>query len=171
MATFSKHYIITVLLFFAGAPLLHQFLHNVDGPSESYGVSRTLPNEPRKYQQTQIKSPDASLPGSAGHTVIPAKFEATLEKSAPKDESTDTQKDIGLVLVEIGQPLRAEEPAQWTQEKYWQEIDIGRPRLTDAWTYDEVSALNQPISIEKDSLEHYSDVIEIGAGRDVNPYP
>lgn len=172
MGIFSKPYIIAVLLFLAGAPLLHQFLHSADGPLERYGGEvQTLPSEKGKYQQTLIRSPNASPQNSAGRIGTPAIFAGAPGKSASKDESTDTQRDMDLALVEIGLPLNADEPAQWTQEEYGQEIDIGVPRSADAWTYDEVSAFEQPINIEKQSWERYADIIEIGPEMDVNPYP
>lgn len=163
MATFSKPYIITVLLFLAGAPLLHQFLHSADGPLERYGGEvQTLPSEKGKYQQTLIKSPDVSPQNSAGRIGTPALFGGSPENSSSKDESTDTQRDIDLVLVEIGPPLDADEPAQWMQEEYGQEIDIGVPRSADVWTYEEFPAFEQPINIEQASSERYPEIIEIG---------
>jgi len=172
MATISKPYIITVLLFLAGAPLLHEFLHSADGPLESYvGEVQTLPNEKGTYQQTLIKSPDVSPQNAASRIGTPAIFGGTPEKSASKHESTDNQRDMDLTLVEIGPPLNADEPAQWTQEKYGQDIAIGAPRSADAWTYDEVSAFEQPINIEKEASERYPDIIEIGPEMDIYPYP
>jgi hypothetical protein len=163
MATISKPYIITVLLFLAGTPLLHQFLHSADGPSESYvGEVQTLPSEKGTYQQTLIKSPDVSPQNAASRIGTPAIFGSTPEKSASKDESADTQRDMDLALVEIGPPLNADEPTQWTQEKYGQEIDIGVPRSADTWTYDEASAFKQPVNIEQAFSELYPDIIEIG---------
>ena len=167
MATFSKSYIIKVLLFLAGAPLLHQFLHSADGPSESYAVLQTHPNENEKYQHTLTESPDVAQQGSTSFADTPATFGGGLQKSASKDESTDTLRDMDLVLVEIGPPLNADEPAQWTQEEYGQEIDIGLPRSADTWTYHEDSEL-KPINTEKESSEVYPDIIEIGPEIDVN---
>jgi len=190
VATFSKPYIIKVLLFLAGAPLLHQFLHSADGPSESYAVLQTHPNENEKYQHTLTESPDVAQRGSASFADTPATFGGGLQKSASKDESADTLRDMDLVLVEIGPPLNADEPAQWTQEEYRQEINIGPPlnadepaqwtqeeygqeidiglsRSADTWTYHEDSEL-KPIDTEKESSEVYPDIIEIGPEMDVN---
>lgn len=172
MATISKPYIITLLLFLAGVPSLHQFLHSADGPSESYMREvKTLPNENGTYHQTLIKSSDVPPQNAESRIRTPAIFGGTAEKSASKDESTDTQRDRDLASVEIGPPLNADEPAQWTQEKYGQEIAIGAPRSADAWTYDEASAFNQPMNIENGSSDRYPDVIEIGPEMDVDPYP
>ena len=170
MAIATRPWIVAMLLLLVGAPPLHDFLHSGDDGAKSGEVTHQSYNDIATDRHAFASLSETSVQIDAIHTGVSSTPQHTAEQSLPTHASTSRRSSLDTAVMEVGPPVNADAPAEWLQEEYASEINIGEYFSADAPVDHEFSVPEEPINVEKERSERHSGLIEIGPEIEVEPY-
>lgn len=170
MSIFTKPCIVAVLLFWAVAPLLHQFLHSGEIPSERLGALHLVSNDRRTDQVSLMRLPELSAKRSNVRDAVTTTSGNTNPQLLAVETLTQSKRSLGDELIEVGSYLNADDPVELAQWEYEGEINMGPPMSPNAPLSTAVYAPEEPLDIENRRPEKYGDVITIGPKIDADAY-